>query len=434
MFRPGPASSRPSTPPWRSLIAWALCTHVAWCANQTASPSACSPTASLCLSLANSTVCPPWHDAAASVPQCWTVQDFDAALMSSVASSQTWAEFDRLYSCTYSGQFSRYAATFACAQAIARPNQTCSAVDPASIPAMCFNSCMAYLASLQAVFSNASLCTASSTDLNQTAAQSYAHARQAILSQISVFCQTQTSNSSQCISAVPLEDANCGFGMGNATQYCQQSHSSDPCCLKVQNLADSSASASYHRDLIVIAVACAVALVLIVAAVIPFALARKRQGRGDALDPSPPRQPAQSTPASKPLSQPDIELANLSQPTASYHSLSHPTEQIHTFRLSSYANLHPTISSSDTLNPLLSRPSLRALNLDRLSQTPSTQTVEWIKYKAICSYQPKENDEIELIRGDLVLVRQQFNDGWMLGMNFRTGKEGVLPGVCVTPM
>ncbi|KAJ3049804.1 hypothetical protein HK097_009206 [Rhizophlyctis rosea] len=47
--------------------------------------------------------------------------------------------------------------------------------------------------------------------------------------------------------------------------------------------------------------------------------------------------------------------------------------------------------------------------------------------QAIHAYKPREEDEIEVLVGDWVSVREEFGDGWGVGVNHRSGEVGMIP-------
>jgi hypothetical protein len=51
--------------------------------------------------------------------------------------------------------------------------------------------------------------------------------------------------------------------------------------------------------------------------------------------------------------------------------------------------------------------------------------------QAMYPYQASMPDELELSRGDIVSVGREFDDGWAVGVNMNTAKEGAFPVVCV---
>ena len=67
----------------------------------------------------------------------------------------------------------------------------------------------------------------------------------------------------------------------------------------------------------------------------------------------------------------------------------------------------------------------------RVSNTTPKMTVVTDKYLVIHDYQKTLPDEIELKRGEFVVVKSIFDDGWAKGVNVTTGLEGTFPSVCL---
>ncbi|CAL4058682.1 unnamed protein product, partial [Meganyctiphanes norvegica] len=61
------------------------------------------------------------------------------------------------------------------------------------------------------------------------------------------------------------------------------------------------------------------------------------------------------------------------------------------------------------------------------SLTINTQQ-EPIPYRALYNYKPQNDDELELLEGDIVLVMEKCDDGWFVGTSRRTGLFGTFPG------
>jgi len=53
------------------------------------------------------------------------------------------------------------------------------------------------------------------------------------------------------------------------------------------------------------------------------------------------------------------------------------------------------------------------------------------KYIAIMNFKPKLNDEMSVSKNDVIVVKEVFTDGWGLGKNLITEKEGLLPLNCL---
>ncbi|RXG72604.1 Sorbin and SH3 domain-containing protein 1 [Armadillidium vulgare] len=51
-----------------------------------------------------------------------------------------------------------------------------------------------------------------------------------------------------------------------------------------------------------------------------------------------------------------------------------------------------------------------------------------VPYRALYNYKPQNEDELELIEGDIVLVMEKCDDGWFVGTSKRTGLFGTFPG------
>lgn len=55
------------------------------------------------------------------------------------------------------------------------------------------------------------------------------------------------------------------------------------------------------------------------------------------------------------------------------------------------------------------------------------------KHIVIHPYTPVIEDEIKLNIGDIIIVQDIFNDGWIRGINCTTNSEGTFPVACITP-
>ncbi|KAJ3233414.1 Sorbin and SH3 domain-containing protein 1 [Chytriomyces hyalinus] len=64
--------------------------------------------------------------------------------------------------------------------------------------------------------------------------------------------------------------------------------------------------------------------------------------------------------------------------------------------------------------------------------TTATQSVLPRSDTAIFDFKPERSDEIELRKGDTVIVQQEFDDGWGFGVNNRTNKKGNFPCDCLS--
>ncbi|XP_069070138.1 vinexin isoform X2 [Pleurodeles waltl] len=74
-----------------------------------------------------------------------------------------------------------------------------------------------------------------------------------------------------------------------------------------------------------------------------------------------------------------------------------------------------------------SHPRAEESRLPRVSPKNGSD-IHWDVYRALYHYTPHNEDELELIEGDLVNVMQQCDDGWFVGVCRRTQKFGTFPG------
>ncbi|KAM9621733.1 vinexin [Trichechus inunguis] len=96
-----------------------------------------------------------------------------------------------------------------------------------------------------------------------------------------------------------------------------------------------------------------------------------------------------------------------------------PRPQTQSLRISGSALSHP----QGTSHPLA-----------RGASSSSTTQIHWTPYRAMYQYQPQNEDELELWKGDWVDVMQQCDDGWFVGVSRRTQKFGTFPGNYVAPV
>ncbi|XP_041442951.1 vinexin isoform X2 [Xenopus laevis] len=64
----------------------------------------------------------------------------------------------------------------------------------------------------------------------------------------------------------------------------------------------------------------------------------------------------------------------------------------------------------------------------------STQELAGTMYRVLYAYTPNNEDELHLIPGDTVMVSQQCEDGWYVGVCWRTKRFGTFPGNFVAPV
>ncbi|KAJ3093450.1 Sorbin and SH3 domain-containing protein 2 [Physocladia obscura] len=88
----------------------------------------------------------------------------------------------------------------------------------------------------------------------------------------------------------------------------------------------------------------------------------------------------------------------------------------------------PIIPAS-SVSPLAPQPATMRMSLEF---NPPARSNKIAKVRiATYGFEPERRDEIELKAGDQVQLLQEFDDGWGVGRNLNTGREGVLPLDCL---
>ena len=83
--------------------------------------------------------------------------------------------------------------------------------------------------------------------------------------------------------------------------------------------------------------------------------------------------------------------------------------------------------------PSSTPPPAAAPDQDCKSGEESEEYQDYELYIAQYNYSPKNTDELELLRGDVVEVIERCEDGWFVGTSQRTEQFGTFPGNYVLP-
>ncbi|KAJ3089090.1 hypothetical protein HK102_007223 [Quaeritorhiza haematococci] len=353
-----------------------------------------------CVPLANSTICTAWKVARVNVSVGWTVATFDTSMSIWADSAQHIADFNEVYGCSWAGNGLRYVFSYGCAERIFESDRRCniglvrqdllgasisntgsvtsssSTLQNATLAPMCYSSCMIYLNTLASVFQNDTICPTNTSSQNSLL---LARARNKTLTYIAGFCNRTTTNDTHCVPSVPLEDNTCGFGyrQSEAMSYCRSISKADPCCSKVAGM--NSESEEQKKKLALIASVLSVIAILLLGATLSafVALRRRRQ---------------------------DANTESRTSLLREQHKIIYHDGQAY------YCSNHH-------------RPDIAIM----LTGPEPKQHV------AIHDFVANLGDEITLCKGDIVLIKEIYNDGWVTGVNLSTGLEGAFPAACVSP-
>ncbi|KAJ3333476.1 hypothetical protein HDU76_007690 [Blyttiomyces sp. JEL0837] len=136
---------------------------------------------------------------------------------------------------------------------------------------------------------------------------------------------------------------------------------------------------------------------------------------------------------------------SINRPTsisASHASRSATAHNYHSYNINPASPLWSIWSSLDSQqqrngNGTHVLPGTLSLSRPIVNGTGSTTTNIELKpprpHIAVYDYKPQLDDEVELKRGDVVVVQDIFSDGWVKGLNLSSGVEGTFPVSCIAP-
>nr|XP_020474942.1 putative E3 ubiquitin-protein ligase SH3RF2 [Monopterus albus] len=85
-----------------------------------------------------------------------------------------------------------------------------------------------------------------------------------------------------------------------------------------------------------------------------------------------------------------------------------------------------------TISMALGNPQMSSAFAD--SKNSSTQQLSISVCAVLYSYKPRQPEELEMRKGEMVGVYGKFREGWLRGLSLKTGKVGILPSNYVTPV
>ncbi|XP_044061741.1 E3 ubiquitin-protein ligase SH3RF2 isoform X2 [Siniperca chuatsi] len=91
-----------------------------------------------------------------------------------------------------------------------------------------------------------------------------------------------------------------------------------------------------------------------------------------------------------------------------------------------------TSETPPTISMALVNPQMSSVSAD--GKNPSTQQLSISVCAVLYSYKPRQPEELELKKGEMVGVYGKFKEGWLRGLSLRTGKVGILPSNYISPV
>eukprot|EP00842_Homolaphlyctis_polyrhiza_P005944 jgi/Hompol1/6350/HPOL_002030-RA len=292
---------------------------------------------------------------------------------------------------------------------------------PLTGPLLCAAQCQQAVNTFQSVLANTTACPAIAPTSPSNVARS------SDVATFQSYCaKVQTLPNAYCTLGAPLERNTCGWrSFSTASNLCSTTFKGDPCCstLKDPNASSSSSSST----VIYIGVGVGAAVVLLIA-IVGFVLYRRNvASRTAAADNSHLELQPREMPAK--LHQPYLQqqkpqqpqqpqqLQQLQQQTPKYYP---PPTAV------SPAKIAPTEAAAAAAVAVVSAPQQPAV--------VSTLAATAKRTRVLHPYEPAMPDELRLIVGNDIIMVRAFDDGWALGFDPVTAKQGAFPLVCVVEL
>ncbi|KAJ3224411.1 hypothetical protein HDU78_010967 [Chytriomyces hyalinus] len=261
-------------------------------------------------------------------------------------------------------------------------------VSPPATPPLCARTLATFVASLNAIRSNATACPGGGV---AAAFESYA----STFSVVAPFL----ADTASCLSIETFDTQNCGFlSTAEAVAHCATS--SDTCCTTVVGAkanATSSATLSATKS---------------ATAVLIPTLARSTSAAASS-----------TTAGSSPQSSSDSNSTTLSIPMIAGIGGGAGLLIIAAITICCCRKSRPSSSNGipKEYHPMES-PSAKP-STGQFAERPLSGTTRVVEY----SYRPNLSDEMNAMKGDKIVVKNEFDDGWAHGLNLSTKMEGYFP-------
>lgn len=444
---------------------------------------------STCRPMAQSTLCMDFAPAYVNFSNSWTMTTFDTVIKLWVDSPRHTSDFNLAYGCAWDGHNLRYSYSFGCAQQIfSASDNACmnsTIYNYATWPRLCKSTCRGYYNSLAAIFSNPLVCPGSNVD------QSMLNARQKTLDSISQFCNQYGSERKSCMLQSSVEASFCGFAtLQSLVNYC--SNSNDRCCKQLNISVDKNTGPILGMA---IALAAVVVLCGALVFYLLRRYNRRNPGYGPDKSVPPPNQmlfngypfsPSGVMPPSSMSNSANYSNSTGNEAIPNGHI---PQQQVYCSResiLNPFYGASPVVQNlhreaNNLMSPILakskkilhgnmaskaedngdgvyhraylestdqgirlrplSRPISRnectAMSTDEsggLSPEPGSALAQ--PHRVVFSYHPsaepsRPSDEISLRKGDIVQIKEMWNDGWCVGVNQSSNEIGAWPLGCI---
>ncbi|KAI8840676.1 hypothetical protein BJ741DRAFT_595971 [Chytriomyces cf. hyalinus JEL632] len=258
-------------------------------------------------------------------------------------------------------------------------------VSPPATPPLCARTLATFVASLNVIRSNATACPGGGVAV---AFESYASTFRVVAPFL--------ADTASCLSIETFDSQNCGF-MSTAEAVAHCTTSTDTCCATVIGAKANATS-----------IATLSATKSATAVLIPT-LASSTSAA------------ASSTAGSSPQSSSDSNSTTFSIPMIAGIGGGAGLLIVAAIAICCCRKSRPTSTSPKEYHPMES-PSAKP-STGQFAERPLSGTTRIVEY----SYRPNLSDEMNAMKGDKIVVKNEFDDGWAYGLNLSTKQEGYFP-------
>ncbi|CAG8486611.1 4270_t:CDS:2 [Dentiscutata heterogama] len=410
-----------------------------------------------CLSLSRSTHCPAFADYSISsqiitasditgqsfswLSNASNISQFDSLLESYVNNGYAQWRYKQTLNCsnfTSTSMYARYTYTMICSELVEYPlSKQCSATSGLQVRNICNSTCTSHVSSILTIAYSPNVCSPP----NNPALQS--------LVNLIKWCSNDSnvdSNNNTCIS---------GYGQ-DVNAFCQYCQTRDSCCLQsslfsqcnftnatspiaiIPSTSPSSSSDSNNNQsnvtqTMLIAIFASIFGSFLLFSVVFCCFIRRsklRRKPGAAGGPDSGGETGTkgvSMYSSSPFYSKPSSGRGYYPESVRYSDLVSPTNIDN--NVTDTGGRQQQISSNNDSGP---RPIPERTSLILPSNNESTVTIEPEIVTVVFPYEANLPDELNISPNDVIEITHKFDDGWAVGINRNTGKEGAFPTVCVS--
>ncbi|KAJ3098227.1 hypothetical protein HDU97_004179 [Phlyctochytrium planicorne] len=365
------------------------------------------------------------------------VASFDTFMGNQADSSPAFISlFNSSFMCPgFAGTGLRYHASTLCNFFINFSQDKCGSLNKAPYQPYCQNSCLNFINSVTTQFSTPSVCPAfpdQRSDMNRTAFKTPGNVP--VMNNLYyAYCNTLTSNNTNtCQPGLKSEVATFGFTVAtDAVAYCTTNLNTEPGC---PDFIDTFSKSLVHlldppNQLPWIASAGALGFMGLIYMCLLCAIGTKRWTKATTIAHQPAPEQLDTGYRTGTILRGASNTIRRSQIMNNYGS----TGNKDTKRASIFSSVRASFARAKGGNPYPNNANNGRFDPQTANPNDDNNSL-LVKMRAVENYPAQLSDELDLRRGDIIIIEEMFDDGWAIGRNEATGQSGALPVSCLVPI